>query len=544
MKSRVSIILALMMVIGVIAACGNTATARPGAGAPAAPGGESYAPFMFWFQQNGVAFTNVDEGIETDPADNWVLDFMRENTGVPFTVGDIPPYADTKVRFDLMMASGEIPDLVEYANSADLTMYGEQGAFMPLQDIIKNSPVFSGMYDNQQLIAMTSLVDGNIYALRGVPNNYDFTTICVRLDLVEEAGYTFDNLDEELSTPAKLLEAAVKIKDNYPDSWPFSSPLTTFDGVYYGYMFNTLNYGWKWYEEDKEVRHVFEDGYVIKMIEWFQQALDAKVLHPEFITMERADHFGYRTTHNTFVWSTNHASMRGAGTMITDLNKMNAHGVVTRMPTEPGTGREKYYVHKNMLGSYGFSINKKIANDDAKLKSIVKLLEFLASDEYQQFVDWGREGIEHTVVDGERRPTPEYAKDGEGRIKLCYNFFRINNRTSMEITMLSSIDRLDIPDSVKAEIARKQNTAGDRVAADIVLDTYNPFSYIAPLTDEMRNRLPLYQEECISLIAKAALGEISMAQFETERQRIVAEVQDITDMYRQNTADAITRYGF
>ena len=542
-KTSFTVFIALLMTLAIAASCG----VRSG-GTNTAPsaGGEEFVPITFWFQQNGVAFTDVDRGVETDPADNWMLDFMRENSGVPFVVGDIPTYADTQTKFDLMMASGDIPDVVERAGVAILKEYGQKGAFMELSDVINNSSVFSGMYDKQQTIALEA-GDGNIYVLAGVPNDFDYSSIDVRVNLFEDAGYTAVNINQEIKTPADLLEAAVKIQQKHPDVIPFGVPFSAWYSDFMPAMFNTQWSGWKWSEEDREVRHAWADGNITKVIEWCQQAMDLGVIDPEWLTIDNTTYFARVYTQGTAVVWRNNGSSRIAGPSY-NIQMGNTDDIIIPMvlPTEPGSGRDKFYAFKSMLGPYGFSISRQVAGDEKKLASAVRLLEFFAGETYQEFVDWGREGKEHIVDEsGIKRPTPEYSLAGEGSIKLCYNFFRINNRTAMEIGLLSSYDSVEgLSQTEKDRRVKLVEDASDKVFKEILIDKYNPTAYNDPLPEDMSNRVAQLVEECKSIIARAIIGEISMDQFETERQRIVSQNQDITDEYNRLTDITIAKFGF
>jgi ABC-type glycerol-3-phosphate transport system substrate-binding protein len=181
--------------------------------ASTAPAAEAPAEFTMFYQEAGQ---NFPDGFKHD--DNWFVNHICEMANVKITELIVPAYADTATKFNLMMSSGNIPDLVERLSVAEMKQHGMEGAFMPTEDIIRGSAVMSKIYDDVQIRYMQSS-DGVPYVIINPPMVQDFDSIWVRQDLLEEVGYT-----EIPDTLDGLTEAARALKEKYPDSLPFEGP--------------------------------------------------------------------------------------------------------------------------------------------------------------------------------------------------------------------------------------------------------------------------------------------------------------------------------
>jgi putative aldouronate transport system substrate-binding protein len=532
----------------VTAAVAAGATTAAPVATEAAPAETLSAPFTFWHIGSDV-FQQLDINNHS------VINFIRERANVDVTVTEVPPYVDMDTRFELMMASGDIPDLVEFNGSSKMKEYGEKGAFRPVQDLMDASPVFSSMYTHAMRASMQS-PDGNTYLFQSWAPEADYYSMMLRLDLLEQVGYTYESLND-IKTVDDLTEAARKVKAKFPDSYPFLSPGFTYRSFLFYEMFNTAWGGWKYYPEDREARSAWADGNITKAVAWLKQVRDDGLLDPEWVTTSASDEITKRVTLNSLALA---MTVGSYGTNLGNFGEdyfdegqtHNRRLIPVAIPMADGVGVTTYGSFAPLLANWSVAINAKVT-DEAKLASIMRMLELMAADkDYETLMCYGIEGLTFEYVNGEPSPLPEYNSALEPgtesslmQITDYYNFFHPNaatrSRFTIDVAGKSLIGAPPEEAAVYVQRVKEQDGYVDRLC-----NGKKGLNYLAladPLSDDLLNRIAQLGEEQTSLVARAAIGEISMEDFEKERVRIVEQNQDITAAYAALVEVAKARYG-
>lgn len=98
---------------------------------------------------------------------------------------------DTQEVFNLLMASGELPDIIEGNNLRDdFIKYGLEGAFVPLQDLIaEHAPNIQAFIDEHPYVqTFASGPDGNMYFIPYVPDGGVGKGYYIRQDWLDAVG--------------------------------------------------------------------------------------------------------------------------------------------------------------------------------------------------------------------------------------------------------------------------------------------------------------------------------------------------------------------
>ena len=107
-------------------------------------------------------------------------------------VGIAPSSAtDTQEVFNLLMASGDLPDIIEGNNlQDDFIKYGLEGAFIPLEDLIaEHAPNLQAFIDEHPYVrTFTSGPDGHMYFVPYVPDGGVGKGYFVRQDWLDKLG--------------------------------------------------------------------------------------------------------------------------------------------------------------------------------------------------------------------------------------------------------------------------------------------------------------------------------------------------------------------
>ncbi len=134
--------------------------------------------------------------------EDWpVFKKAAELTNVTLT-GIAPSSAtDTQEIFNLLMASGDLPDIIEGNNlQDDFIKYGLEGAFVPLQDLIaEHAPNIQKFLDDHPYVqTFTSGPDGNMYFVPYVPDGGVGKGYYVRQDWLDAVGMEVPTTVDEL----------------------------------------------------------------------------------------------------------------------------------------------------------------------------------------------------------------------------------------------------------------------------------------------------------------------------------------------------------
>jgi ABC-type glycerol-3-phosphate transport system substrate-binding protein len=107
----------------------------------------------------------------TLPEEKWFWAYMEELTGITMDIQQLTPQ-NMQEQLNLMFATGELPDMMLHVgiSNAQVSRYGGQGFFRPLEGLIENhAPNIRTAFDEVPLgrAAVTS-PDGHIYMLPGI----------------------------------------------------------------------------------------------------------------------------------------------------------------------------------------------------------------------------------------------------------------------------------------------------------------------------------------------------------------------------------------
>jgi len=451
--------------------------------------------------------------------DNWLMNTICEMANVTLGEVIVPAYTDTATKFNIMMASGNIPDYVHRADVNTMKQYGQEGAFLPLEDIIGNSPILSNKYNDLQLETLKS-ADGITYILRSLPAEDDITSMLIRYDLLVELGF---DIPRTLDDYVEIFRA---IKKKYPDSVPYSTRDMGLSGTgaFLFTPFNTNHSGWAWYPERNKVCNVFEGDNIVKAVKFAKSLYDEGLFDKEFVTIT-ADDWGIKQrTRQVFCYPNNR------GTLAIFMQRFIADGNTKAMvvpapfPVAEGVGIDEVYAVPPLIGGHCCAISAKTKKQDA----VVRFIETLFSDEIANGLSlYGREGIEYNIIDGEKIPL--FPAAFEGGWASVYGWTQSNTKEK-----LAYKEKLYIYSTEESEESKKEYSKILAECTDLVhkvmkgkLD-YSPTNFTRPLPDEIINRSSEAAELQKSIVTKAIVGEMSIEEFIEQKEKIVEKYKDVT----------------
>ncbi|MFC5468531.1 extracellular solute-binding protein [Cohnella suwonensis] len=301
----------------------------------------------------------------------------------------------------LAIASGEMPDLMSVF-PPDAQKYGPEGAFLDLSKHLDQMPNLKAFLESRPDVAarMTSPGGEMYHVLNDGMGAGSNTVFFYRDDIFAKHSL------QEPKTWDELYETAKKLKELYPDSYPFV----------YRHGINTLKYFgpsfgvYPEFFEDKDtgkIKHGVTDPGFKKLIEYLNKFHKEGLIPPDWLSMDYKAWTQFMTTGQSFM------TIQFIG-QIEIMNSQLQNGAHLKFMAPPlGSGSNAYIPNAN-FEEYGFAVSSKTKNLDAALR----YLDFIYSEEGKDLLSWGKEGETYTVADGKRKFLPQYKVPNDLRKEL------------------------------------------------------------------------------------------------------------------------------
>ncbi|SDW99158.1 extracellular solute-binding protein [Paenibacillus sp. CF384] len=352
-----------------------------------------------------ITLTLFDKNVG-DPFTNPVAKEITERTGVTIEIQQ--PTGNPDEKLNLMLVSGDLPDIALIDRRvATLNKYIAGGALIPLNDLIdKYAPNIKKRYGD--VLSKSVYEDGknyylnNWYGLDPDPN----WAISMRMDVLEEFGYGERAKAGDSFTQQEFLDLLRKFKEKYPsvDGKP-SIPMTV-NAEQMPAIIGSFKamYGMKtYYEHDGRLEFIVRDPRYLEMIKYINTLYTEGLLDREW-GINKAQNFEQKTASGR-VFATGGGIVNEANNAFrTQYGKDTNQLFYAFKVTAPGVDPEKTtYGPRSSLGWDGVGIT--VANKHPE--ETIKFLDFLASEEGQYLLMWGKEGMNWTMENGVHVPKQE-----------------------------------------------------------------------------------------------------------------------------------------
>lgn len=335
--------------------------------------------------------------------ENTMYQELERLTGVD--IEWIHPAGDAQQAFQLMIASNDLPDLVEncmsyYTGGADMLV--EEGIAIRLNDYAEYMPNYLGILEEYPEIAKEVYTDtGNLVAFYCVQTTQEppWDGMRIRQDWLDELGLEMPTTIDELT---EVLRA-------FKNEMGATVPMTSYDRWkdQYGYFCGAWDIGPGFYQVDGEVRYgpiqpEYRE-YVETMRMWYEEGL----YDPEYLTRSSASIQELISTNQTGVFN------ESQDPNFTDIK------VAMPYPTlEEGATR-----HYSLWNTHTKNANEVFITTACENPEVaVQWLDFHYSDQGYMLFNYGVEGISYEMVDGEPVFTDLIMNNPNGysRLDLCY----------------------------------------------------------------------------------------------------------------------------
>ncbi|KOR76749.1 extracellular solute-binding protein [Paenibacillus solani] len=316
-KKLLSLVVIFTMVFSVLAACGgggknngasnggtndgdtntggNNGTSTEVASADYGDTGGLKLPIV----DEPVTLTWMHSGNATITDEMLVVKEIEKRTGIKVKFQTYSPQTyEDKLR--ATVASGKLPDIFNGLKSAELKDIGKQKGVVAITDYADMLPNFSKLYleENPWVLKSYGDQEGNLYTWPIYQLNRDVNHgFMYRKDIFDKHGIKpWTNTEE-------FYEALKKLKELYPDSYPYASKNTE-------YIFRDWAYGWgisgdsypTYYDENDGTWKfaAVQDAHK-EMLDFMKKLYTEKLLDPEFLTDTQESWTTKMTTDKAFV---------------------------------------------------------------------------------------------------------------------------------------------------------------------------------------------------------------------------------------------------
>ncbi|OXM85450.1 extracellular solute-binding protein [Paenibacillus rigui] len=370
---------------------------------------------------------------------------IAKRTGFKLMYAAVPVsnYNDKKKT---LLTTQNVPDIMQI-DKQDVNEFSSTGAFLPLMDYMNKGlmPNFKKLWDqNPDLVRLT--VDGQLYGFPAIARDEaknGFGPV-IRMDLLQKHGLPVPrSFDELLGTLARL-------KELYPDSVPWSvrkgtSQLLAASSYMLGSGYNAGN--GIYFDKDKG-QYVYGPASreFKNVLSFLNKAYTSGLLDPDYAILTQQQWTEKLTGGESFFFIDN----SGFGLNFTRaLRQKHLEAFFQVMPIpEYAEGKSRARFYMNTFSGKMFAISSKVQDPE----SIVKLMDWMYSEEAFRLMNFGIEGLHYTLDGSDRpvykkefvetfihsQPTPYYALYSElGCCQLSFTPYYSNTMSQFQIERMT-----------------------------------------------------------------------------------------------------------
>lgn len=458
---------------------------------------------------------------DVDPVSNPFIDKFLEKANVKITEAEVPAPVEGKSRLALLISSNQLPDLIYHEDRWNVNTYGDKGVFLPLNDYIEKSPILKNWFP-PEVWEGSKTAKGNIYNIYAKEPEIIYVDVA-RLDLIDKL-----NGGVVPTTPDGWYEFAKKVKANNPNATPFISRgeiywlFPTFRA--FGVQLSSANL--KWLDYEGEIYSPLGHPRMRECVEYHRMLYQEGLLDREFVSITGDQAYKKYYTNDVIL---NTVKPESIPDLIIQTRRAtdNPDAVWGAVPHMVAPGVDPQYVcwPRNIRGFRCFSMPAYTTKADA----CIRLIEAFCDEDLVIETVWGREGIEHNIVNGER------VLDRQNHDKTNYR----NAYAFMWQQAHISWTR-DLIEQYYIEAYNQQGIDGAAIFRDYVRpafelsikngDTSGPsriWAYVTP--DDIALQQSDALQEAKKIVIQAIMGQISMEEYDRLAAKFENDYKHITE---------------
>lgn len=331
--------------------------------------------------------SNVEEFPSgTDLNNNEIAAYIEKQTGFDIE-WEMQPKENVDQKINIMMASGDTPDLIITSNKQIYANLAQQGLLAPLGEALqRHGPRIMESVPEDTWKAVT--YEGEIYAI-GVPQNQKATSgMLVRTDILEELGIAVPKTLDEYDAALRL------IREKKPELIPLVGGAADSNGNAFGYIngfAGAFGLGAEYVVEDGDVVHTYTQPYAKEFLAYMRELYASGVLDRE-----------YPVNKNTNIQE----KMISGQAAMTTISWVDAK-VITEalLEKQPGAKLELLHPPVGADGQFGFKQNTPVRvymlvpKASPRVNEVVQFINNYMAEDVLNVVSYGWEGKHYTMKD-------------------------------------------------------------------------------------------------------------------------------------------------
>lgn len=472
-------------------------------------------------------FAVMAANIPIDQENNPVWNAVEEATGTELDFRLVNADQDVKeTQFNLMMASGDMADLVAYYDGKggfeSIDRFGSEGAFLPLEDLInEHAPNLKKvMLDDPSIKEQLIAQDGNIYRVPMIAAINAARGWFIRYDWLDAVGMDVPGTTDELFEVLMAFKTQDPNGNGLADEIPMVTRRRGDDAFY---NLSALAYAFDadpaWVLRDGKTVYGPSEKAYIDYVGYMAKLYSNELLDQEFLTRQgnpRNELLGKNMTGALHDWF---ASTSGLNDSLAD----DIPGFELKHFAPPlGTADERYtrIQMSTVRNDGGWAIS---ASNPDPVASI-KLMDFLYSDEGRLLTNFGIEGVHYNMVDGKPVYTEQITNDPDG---LIMHEALVEAGCQWKVGMVQDIQyEAQFANEIAFE-ARKD------YQENYIVEDFPNISFTVEESDILKDKYTQIKTYVAETTARAVVGAITMDEFKdaiTEIENM--GLKEVTNIYQ------------
>jgi putative aldouronate transport system substrate-binding protein len=390
MRRKWSMAITLILLTAMIAACSsgnnNPPAASPNSSEPVADATKEPS------EQPPTKLTMMVQSHPSWPVNkDWLV--YRELGKLANVQLDVSGYqGDWWEAIPLVIASGDMPDLMWMSGPDIIHKHGGEGALVNLLDHMDQMPNLQAwIAEHQEITDALLSTDGKLYMnpAQGAYGDWD------GLWLYREDIFLKNNLAVP-KTYEELFDVLVKLKELYPDSYPLFVPnWGTMNQIALSFgTANTFYYN----EQSKKWQYGPTEESYKQALQFLVDAYAAKLIPVEFGSLDENKRNEMITTNQSFI-------VYGYIGQIDSFNNLargeNPEFKMAQFTPPGGAGNPGYHGKE-----FRFQEGLTVASNSKNKEAAFRFIDSMFTEKAKEVVSWGVEGITFEKVDGKNKYLP------------------------------------------------------------------------------------------------------------------------------------------
>lgn len=355
---------------------------------------------------------SADQAISPDLP---IIKEITERTNIHFDFIPGPTTEDQfREKFNVIIASGDLPDVIVSNYREDMFKVAEQGLFEPLDNYIDEyAPNLKQILnENPDYVKDLRANDGNVYFFPFIGAVRAFKVWMVREDWLDKLNLDKPETLDDWYNMLKAFKEQDPNGNNEQDEIPYTTRNTTAGVLAFmeAYGISGFEANEQFFIEDGKVKFAYTDPRFKEAITYINKLYQEGLIDPEYMTNDTNVWLARLTNEVSGACQDTTPRAYSLGGQIKAANPESDAKFVVVPPPKGPTGVQM--TTSQMQPIRGFTAIS--ANSQYK-EEITKLFDYFYGEEGNLLMNFGIEGLTYEMVDGEPKYTDIVMNDPQGR---------------------------------------------------------------------------------------------------------------------------------